>query len=356
MGCLKLHIIEEEFLQKSSSSIPLRHSIAFDKNDSKHCISDDIGCGECYRYSFNGKETDDEVSGSGNQYDYGFRIYNPRIAKFLSVDPLTSSFPWYTPYQFAGNKPIMCSDLDGLEERIETWEEDENGQRTLLSCDNWTDIAFDEVVGPLGAVIERHIYTADGGYKYEVVPSVGNTWMNSLLDEDFTNLKKKLSEEVEIKSFTIDKIIQQLDVPDEFKTPNPQLVEYNNGVLIEDHSGSDEYKYMYNALYNSLELANERNSKTGSALRFTFGMSWEAFSNSTFYKKKIIGGVTGLSSNKYVSFLLGGAAKAVTATVSFCIDPTTLGDATLETYNNSENRKKSNKALKDFIENKDQKK
>jgi hypothetical protein len=34
----------------------------------------------------------------------------------LSVDPLTKSYPWYTPYQFAGNKPIAAIDLDGLEE------------------------------------------------------------------------------------------------------------------------------------------------------------------------------------------------------------------------------------------------
>jgi RHS repeat-associated protein len=73
-----------------------------------------------YRYGFNGKESDDEVSGSGNQYDYGFRIYNPRIGKFLSVDPLTGSYPWYTPYQFAGNMPIWAMDLDGLEEAIRT--------------------------------------------------------------------------------------------------------------------------------------------------------------------------------------------------------------------------------------------
>lgn len=67
-----------------------------------------------YRYGFNGKEKDQSF---GNvHYDYGFRIYNPAIAKFLSVDPLTSSYPWYTPYQFAGNKPIIALDLDGLEE------------------------------------------------------------------------------------------------------------------------------------------------------------------------------------------------------------------------------------------------
>jgi hypothetical protein len=34
----------------------------------------------------------------------------------LSVDPLSSSYPWYSPYQFAGNKPIIAIDIDGLEE------------------------------------------------------------------------------------------------------------------------------------------------------------------------------------------------------------------------------------------------
>ena len=69
-----------------------------------------------YRYGFNGKENDPETSGDGNQYDYGFRIYNPRVGRFLSVDPLMKEYPWYTPYQFAGNIPISKIDLEGLEE------------------------------------------------------------------------------------------------------------------------------------------------------------------------------------------------------------------------------------------------
>jgi hypothetical protein len=32
------------------------------------------------------------------------------------VDPLTKDYPWYTPYQFAGNTPIAAVDLDGAEE------------------------------------------------------------------------------------------------------------------------------------------------------------------------------------------------------------------------------------------------
>jgi len=75
--------------------------------------------GEDYRFGFNGKE-DDRDWGTQNIQDYGFRLYNPSIGKFLSVDPLSPDYPWYTPYQFAGNKPIWAVDLDGLEESMAT--------------------------------------------------------------------------------------------------------------------------------------------------------------------------------------------------------------------------------------------
>jgi len=75
---------------------------------------------EGYRFGFNGKENDNEVKGAGNQQDYGMRVYDQRLGKFLSVDPLAKDYPWYTPYQFAGNKPIWASDIDGLEEFIRT--------------------------------------------------------------------------------------------------------------------------------------------------------------------------------------------------------------------------------------------
>ena len=72
---------------------------------------------DTYRYGFNGKEKDNSISSTA-AYDYGFRIYDPRIAKFLSVDPLTSEYPYFTPYQFAGDQPIMSIDVDGLENQI----------------------------------------------------------------------------------------------------------------------------------------------------------------------------------------------------------------------------------------------
>jgi RHS repeat-associated protein len=68
-----------------------------------------------YRYGFNGKENDNEIKGEGNQQDYGMRIYDPRLGRFLSVDPIEDDYPFYSPYHFAGNTPIRAIDLDGLE-------------------------------------------------------------------------------------------------------------------------------------------------------------------------------------------------------------------------------------------------
>jgi RHS repeat-associated protein len=66
-----------------------------------------------FRYGFNGKENDPDVS-AGIQ-DYGMRIYDERLGRFLSVDPITKQYPELTPYQFASNRPIDGIDLDGKE-------------------------------------------------------------------------------------------------------------------------------------------------------------------------------------------------------------------------------------------------
>jgi RHS repeat-associated protein len=71
--------------------------------------------GQTYRFGFNGKENDNGVKGLGNQVDYGMRVQDPRIGRFLSVDPLHTKYPALTPYQFASNSPIQGIDLDGRE-------------------------------------------------------------------------------------------------------------------------------------------------------------------------------------------------------------------------------------------------
>ncbi|MEI6349105.1 MAG: RHS repeat-associated core domain-containing protein [Bacteroidota bacterium] len=84
------------------------------------------------RYKYVGKERDEETG----LYYYGARYYAAWLCRFVSVDPLQFKYPHYTPYQYAGNKPITYIDLDGLEESIETYtnqyirpSSDSNGKR-----------------------------------------------------------------------------------------------------------------------------------------------------------------------------------------------------------------------------------
>ncbi|MBN9299364.1 MAG: hypothetical protein J0I41_20350 [Filimonas sp.] len=73
-----------------------------------------------YRYTFNGKESDNDVKGVGNQQDYGFRIYDPRTGRFYSVDPIARSYPELSTYRFASNRPIYGIDQDGKEWELST--------------------------------------------------------------------------------------------------------------------------------------------------------------------------------------------------------------------------------------------
>jgi RHS repeat-associated protein len=67
-----------------------------------------------YRFGFNGKEKDNEDYGEGNAYDFGARIYDTRLGRFFSTDPMTAISPGESSYIFAGNNPIALTDFNGL--------------------------------------------------------------------------------------------------------------------------------------------------------------------------------------------------------------------------------------------------
>jgi len=68
-----------------------------------------------YRYGFQRQEKDDEIKGEGLSINYKFRMHDPRIGRFFSVDPLSSKYPFYSPHAFSGNRVIDAVELEGLE-------------------------------------------------------------------------------------------------------------------------------------------------------------------------------------------------------------------------------------------------
>ena len=87
------------------------------------------------RFTFNGKELDPEWE----IQDYGFRLYDNRVGRFLSFDPLAPEYPELTPYQFASNTPIWAIDLDGLEAFFI--------HGTSSSPTRWTEESMDVLMG-----------------------------------------------------------------------------------------------------------------------------------------------------------------------------------------------------------------
>ena len=134
-------------------------------------------------------------------YDYGFRIYNPRIAKFLSVDPLTRSYPMLTPYQFASNRPIDGIDLDGLEWRPvnsngDNVEIDDSGSpldpNQQIASYQWEGYNYNGNgiwTRPLGTVAQGAIWTDDNTMRFfgsSGVPNsveIGGTVTDVTLDD-----------------------------------------------------------------------------------------------------------------------------------------------------------------------------
>lgn len=67
-----------------------------------------------YRYGFHGMKKDDEVKGTGNSYTTEFRLYDPRVGRWLSREPMSDFFPGLSPYNFAFSNPIAFGDDLGL--------------------------------------------------------------------------------------------------------------------------------------------------------------------------------------------------------------------------------------------------
>jgi RHS repeat-associated protein len=95
LGCLKLQY---------------NNNLTFEKSSKSACRG--------YMYGFNGQEKDNEIKGDGNSLTFKYRAYDARLGKFLSVDPLSKSYPWNSCYAFAENDVVRCIDLEGRERSI----------------------------------------------------------------------------------------------------------------------------------------------------------------------------------------------------------------------------------------------
>lgn len=102
-------------------------------------------------------EKDDEIKGKVNSYDFGARLLDPRVGRWLSRDPLEAKYTGITPYSVSLNSPVLLKDPDGREVIIV---DPETGESTIYVphsthiSENASDFVK-TVISTLDAIIDK---------------------------------------------------------------------------------------------------------------------------------------------------------------------------------------------------------
>lgn len=103
-------------------------------------------------FKYNGKELEESLE--LHLYEYGARMYNPAIARFTSIDPLTEDYISQSVYVYAANNPIFFQEKNG--ESPDTIYVSESGE-VIADIDDGSDAVYVVTDGNEEALVEELI-------------------------------------------------------------------------------------------------------------------------------------------------------------------------------------------------------
>jgi len=153
-------------------------------------------------------ETDRDI-GSDN-YDFGARIYDGRIGRWLSTDPLTDKYASHSPYIYTANNPVLMIDVDGRDWIIST-SIDSKGNKTITikltaAIVNTSGTAVDlnkfkaAVISQLKASFEKISYSEPTSY----IPNPNKSKLDGvstgtgMVPTDFVNVSIKFDADIRV--------------------------------------------------------------------------------------------------------------------------------------------------------------
>jgi RHS repeat-associated protein len=151
-----------------------------------------------YRFGFNGMIRDDDVKekistttkteGTGNSYDFGARMYDPRVGRWWSMDKITK--PFLSSYVFGLNNPIIFVDPDGNDDyyyndkgNLTGYVENTSRANRIFRQNEIGQYKFDNKNYLVKLITDRNIKIEDPknilGLVHEVVWGQDEIWLNN---------------------------------------------------------------------------------------------------------------------------------------------------------------------------------
>ena len=140
---------------------------------------------ESYRYGYGGKENEEELYGSNNSYDYGARILDSRLGRWFALDPISSKYPFFSPYSYSANSPLIFVDPDG--KRIKPASDADYADMNLLFDEGFVNKKGEKVDGGNLFGVTMSTYVQTPGDRSSVITIYATT----LSEKDFNKKLKK---------------------------------------------------------------------------------------------------------------------------------------------------------------------
>jgi RHS repeat-associated protein len=148
-------------LQSAQDFFPFGMAMPGRSTDAKH------------RYGFNGKETDPETGLN----DFGARLYDPRLGRWLAVDPSSNKYPNLSPYVFSFNSPQLFKDPDGKDAVVTIIRnEGGGGTITITATVYLTGIKANEALATAMNTDATRVYKSGTYMEPGTATTIGGKW------------------------------------------------------------------------------------------------------------------------------------------------------------------------------------
>ena len=162
------------------------------------------------RYRYAGKEN--QILGSLGWLDFGARMYDSYLGRWISNDPMREKYPEMGPYTYCADDPIFYFDSSGLDHwgvdkrgfikhlgpsddtRLYPCDKDSNGIFSICDKNNYYIVKNEYLLNDLSQIHEKLLY-----YNSESIPVYGDFSYAKSSDEDIMPLFKYLSDNTTVE-------------------------------------------------------------------------------------------------------------------------------------------------------------